>query len=45
MKPFVVASSLFSIAVCTVVRGILCLFSDAACRSRLSFNSQPVLMF
>jgi len=42
MKEFVVDSSLFSIAVCNVVDGTLCLFSDAACCSQLSVTSQRV---
>ena len=33
MQQCVVACSLFSIAVCAVVEGTLCLFSDAACCS------------
>ena len=44
MQQCVVASILFSIAVCTVVDGTLCMFSDAACCSRLTSNSQPVVM-
>jgi len=44
MKPFVVACTLFGIAVCTVAGGTLCLFSDAACCSQLSVTSQLILM-
>jgi hypothetical protein len=44
MKAFVVACSQFGIAVCTVVDGTLCLFSDAACCSQLSVTSQLILM-
>jgi len=39
MKQFVVSCTLFSIAVCTVADGTLCLFSDAACCSQLSVTS------
>ena len=42
MKQFKVACSLFSIAVCTVAYGTLCLFSDAACCSLLSVTSQHI---
>jgi len=44
MKPFVIACSLFRIAVCTVTDGTLCVFSDAAFCSQLSVTSQLILM-
>ena len=43
--PFAVAISLFSIAVFTVVDGTLCLFSDAAFCSQLSFSSHILMVY